>query len=661
MRWLLRLIPFLKPYKKQLALAWTAMLSASVFVMVSPLLIRYAIDFGLDPQRDASGKLTGLDGSERLIIYGAVAIVLFAIGRGLAQFGQQYLGETVGQSVAYDIRNKIYDNLQRLSYAYHDKAQTGQIMSRSTQDVESIRMFVNMGALRLAFIGIMLVISVVGMFIINWQLALVSVASMPFLAWRSWVTSSRLRPIWMEIQQNQAEMTQVAEEGLTGIRVVKAFAQEPFESKKFSEAAKKQADLSYYSSRVQAGNQPMLQGLSAAQVAVTVGVGAYLISRGDLSVGNLTVFTLWLNLLQLPLRSIGMIINMAARCISSSERVFELLDAQSAVQEKPDAKVLTNVTGHVQFEKVSFGYDNLSAVLTEVDIDATPGKVIALLGPTGSGKSTVVNLIPRFYDVTGGRITIDGTDVRDVTIDSLRRNIGIVQQDVFLFVGTIRENIAYGRPEATQEDIEKAAKAARIHDFIVSLPYGYEEWVGERGVTLSGGQKQRIAIARTLLLDPKLLIFDDSTASVDSQTEFLIQQALNELMTGRTTFVIAQRLRTVMRADEILVLKGGRVVQRGKHAELLEQEGLYRQIFDLELRDQEEALGRPTPNSVAAGPGSFGNGGGFQGGPPSAAMIDAIRERVRTGDTAGIPPQVVERVRARLLAGEGSGGSGGGS
>ena len=653
MRWLLRLIPYLKPYKRQLTLAWICMLGAAVFVMASPLLVRYAIDFGLDPQQNADDVVTGLDGNRQLVIYGALALIVFAIGRGAAQFGQQYLGETVGQSVAYDIRNQIYDNLQRLSYAYHDKAQTGQIMSRATQDVENIRMFINMGALRLAFIVIMLLISVIGMFVIHWQLALVSIISLPYLGWRSYVTSARLRPIWQEIQQNQAEMTQVAEEGLTGIRVVKAFAQEPFESQKFAAVAKKQADLSYYSSRLQAGNQPMLQGISAAQVGVTVGIGAYFISRGQMTVGDLTVFTLWLNVLQLPVRSIGFIINMMARCISSSERVFELIDAQSAVQEKPGAPELANATGHVRFDNVSFGYDNLSAVLSNVDIDATPGKVIALLGPTGSGKSTVVNLIPRFYDVTGGAITIDGTDVRDVTLDSLRKNIGIVQQDVFLFIGTIRDNIAYGKPEATQEEIERAAKAARIHDFIASLPYGYEEWVGERGVTLSGGQKQRIAIARTLLLDPKILIFDDSTASVDSQTEFLIQQALNELMTGRTTFVIAQRLRTVMRADEILVLQDGRVVQRGKHTELLEQEGLYRRIFDLELRDQEEALGRATPSSVAAG-GTNGNGGGM----PSSGAIEAIRERVRNGDTAGLPPQVVERVKARLTA---EGSSGGGS
>jgi ATP-binding cassette subfamily B protein len=300
----------------------------------------------------------------------------------------------------------------------------------------------------------------------------------------------------------------------------------------------------------------------------------------------------------------GVAVTFFSRAMTSSERIFELIDAQSEVQEKPGALPLTNVQGHVRFEDVSFGYDNVSAVLQDVDIDATPGHVVALLGPTGSGKSTVVNLIPRFYDVTKGRITVDGVDIRDVTIESLRKNIGIVQQDVFLFVGTVRENIAYGRPDATQEEIERAAKAARIHDFIMSLPYGYDEWVGERGVTLSGGQKQRIAIARTLLLDPKILIFDDSTASVDSQTEFLIQQALHELMQGRTTFVIAQRLRTVMRADQIIVLDRGRIVQRGTHEELLAQEGLYRRIYDLELRDQEEALGHhpPQPAPADAGP-----------------------------------------------------------
>ncbi len=590
MRYLLRLTHYLRPYRGRVALAWVCVVGASAFVMASPLLVRYAINIGLKPVRE-DGQLVGLDGNEQLLVFSALAVVAFAIGRGLASFGQQYLGESIGQGMAYDIRNDIYNNLQRLSYSYHDKAQTGQIMSRVTQDVESIRMFVNMGVLRLGFIGLILMISITGMFIISWELAIVSVVTLPILAWRSFAMSKTVRPIWMEIQQNQAVMTQVAEEGLSGIRVVKAFSREDFESQKFRDAATQQADLSYKASAIQAVFQPMLQGISGFQVAATVAFGAYLISNNNLTAADLLTFTLWLNLLQLPVRSIGFAVTFISRTMSSSERIFELLDAQSAVQEKANAPELEVSHGHVQFEGVGFGYDKLAAVLTGVDIDAQPGQVIALLGPTGSGKSTVVNLLPRFYDVTAGRILIDGTDIRDVTLDSLRKSIGIVQQDVFLFIGTIRDNIAYGRPDAMQEDVERAAKAARIHDFIVSLPYGYDEWVGERGVTLSGGQKQRIAIARTLLLDPKILIFDDSTASVDSQTEYLIQQALQELMKGRTTFVIAQRLRTVMRADEIIVLKEGHVLQRGRHEELLEQEGLYRRIFDLELKDQEEALG----------------------------------------------------------------------
>lgn len=602
MRYILRLFGYARPYRGRLALAAVSVVLSSVFMMLSPLMVRYAIDFGLSPVYNDDGRVVGLDGDEWLVVLGAAAIVLLALGRGLAQFGQQFLGEAIGQGIAYDIRNEVYNNLQRLSYAYHDKVQTGQIMSRVTQDVESIRMFFSMGLLRTVSIALVLAIAIGGMFAISWQLALVSIVTIPFMIYRSFVMARQIRPIWMAIQQNQGELTQVAEEGLSGIRVVKAFSREDYESQKFREAAQKQADLSYLSSTTMAKHAPLMMGLGQLQIAITVGVGAWFISEGYVRGSDLLTFVLWLNLLQMPVRMTGFAITFFSRAMTAGERIFELIDAQSEVQEKPDAVALTDVRGHVRFENVSFGYDNVSAVLQDVNIDATPGKIVALLGPTGSGKSTVVNLIPRFYDVTQGRITVDGIDVRDLKLDSLRKNIGIVQQDVFLFVGTIRDNIAYGRPDATQEEIERAAKAARIHDFIVSLPYGYDEWVGERGVTLSGGQKQRIAIARTLLLNPRILIFDDSTASVDAQTEFLIQQALQELMEGRTTFVIAQRLRTVMRADEIIVLDRGRIVQRGTHEELLRQEGLYRQIYDLELKDQEEALGRYTPELEPAAP-----------------------------------------------------------
>jgi ABC-type multidrug transport system fused ATPase/permease subunit len=450
----------------------------------------------------------------------------------------------------------------------------------------------------------MLGVAVVGMFLIDWKLAILSLVTVPVMAWRSYVLAKTVRPIWLQVQQNIGEITRTAEEALSGIRVVKAFNREEFESQNFGAVSQRSADLSYSASKISAINQPMLIGLGALQIAVSMGYGAWQITQGQLTGGELLTFALWLNLLQLPIRTLGFSLTFIARCISSAERIFELLDAESAVQEKPDAIDLPAARGRVRFEDVSFGYDVASPVLSHIDIDAEPGQVIALLGPAGSGKSTVVNLIPRFYDVSDGRITVDGHDVRDLKIESLRHAIGIVQQDVFLFIGTIRDNISYGRPDATQVEIEAAAKAARIHDFIVSLPGGYDEWVGERGVTLSGGQKQRIAIARTLLLDPKILILDDSTASVDMQTEFLIQQALTELMRGRTTFVIAQRLRTIMRADQILVLDGGQIVQRGRHDELIEQPGLYRTIYDLELKDQEEALGTVRAATAATNGGS---------------------------------------------------------
>jgi ABC-type multidrug transport system fused ATPase/permease subunit len=332
--------------------------------------------------------------------------------------------------------------------------------------------------------------------------------------------------------------------------------------------------------------------LGGMAIVTTIWYGGHEVARGHLTIGDLTAFLFYLQLLQMPVRALGFIVNIVARATSSGQRIYEILDAESAVKEKPNAIELKDVKGHVRFEDVSFGYDAISPVLRHISFEARPGEMVALLGPTGSGKSTIVNLLPRFYDVTGGRITIDGIDIRDVTLASLRRSIGIVQQDVFLFLDTIRENIRYGRPDATDEEVIQAAKIARIHDFIMSLPDGYDTWVGERGVTLSGGQKQRIAIARTLLLNPAILVFDDSTSSVDMETEYLIQQALAELMRGRTTFVIAQRLRTVERADQILVLRRGEIVERGRHEELLAKGGLYRQIYDLELREQEEAFQR---------------------------------------------------------------------
>ncbi|MCH2657142.1 MAG: ABC transporter ATP-binding protein/permease [Dehalococcoidia bacterium] len=588
---ILRIAGFLRPHMRLLIGGLATMVGAIVLQMGSPLLVQRAIDFGLNPIRDSSDQITGLAGSEQTLIIAAGAILAFAVGSGLSRFGLTYASESLGQKVAYDLRNKLYGNVQRLSYAYHDTVQTGQIMSRATEDVEAVRMFVSFASLRLLMIAGMLGFGIGGMFYFDWRLALISLATMPIIVWRSVRISTIMRPLWLLIQRSQARLAEIADEGLGGIRVVKAFSREPLEAEKFSKASGVTRDLQLNQAITMAKHAPLMQGIFIAQMGVTVSIGALFISQGSINAGVVTAFLLWLTMLQMPVRMLGFMITMFSRAVAAGERVFEVLDTQSAVQEKEDALDLVDARGHVRFENVSFSYSSASPVLSDIDIDATPGKIIALLGPTGSGKSTVVSLLPRFYDVTSGRITIDGEDIREFKLDSLRTNIGTVQQDVFLFVGTLRDNIAYGRPGASQEDVEAAAKAARIHDFITSLPYGYDEWVGERGVTLSGGQKQRIAIARTILLNPRILVFDDSTASVDTQTEFLIQQALNVLMESRTTFVIAQRLRTVLRADEILVLDEGKIVERGKHEELLTNNGLYRDIYDLELREQEEALG----------------------------------------------------------------------
>jgi ATP-binding cassette subfamily B protein len=596
----LRLLRFLSPYKPRVLLAALCLFASGASVLAMPQLIRWAIDYGLDPElRD--GVLIAR-GEERFLVIAAAAIVGVAVLRGLFSFGQTYLGEWISQRVAYDIRNGIYDRLQRLSYAYHDQQQTGQLMSRATQDVEAVRFFVMMGVIRGTYIILLLFAVLVLLLVTNWKLALVAWAFLPLIAWRSTVMALGLRPLWTAIQEGLARIATVLQEALTGARVVKAFAREEHEGEKFRHEAEAVFVDSYESSRIQATNAPLMSGLWLTATAVTLWFGSREVVSGNLEIGELAAFLLYLAVLQMPVRMFGWVIMITSRANAAGQRIFDILDAESAVHEKPGALELGHVKGGVRFEDVSFEYDAISPVLSHISIDAKPGQVVALMGPTGSGKTTVVNLMPRFYDVTGGRITIDGVDTRDMTLSSLRRAIGTVQQDVFLFSATIRDNIAYGAVDATQDQIESAARASHIHDFILSLAEGYDTWVGERGITLSGGQKQRVAIARTLLMDPRILILDDSTSSVDTQTEYLIQQTLSGLMEGRTTFVIAQRLRTVKMADQILVLEDGQIVERGRHAELLRKNGIYRQIYDLELRDQEEALAAPAaPEAVAAG------------------------------------------------------------
>lgn len=593
MRILLRLLGFLKPYWKRVVLAYISLFASVGFAIGIPLLIEWAIDTGVGWDVQA-GTATG---STRLLIYSGLAILGAAVLRGVFAFGQTYLGEHISQSVAYDIRNRLYDRIQRLSFAFHDKSQTGELMSRATQDVEGVRFFIALGGLRTLQILVMFIAICAVLLTKNWRLALISLACLPPVAYWAARIGIRLRPLWTGIQEGLAALGTTLQENLSGAKVVRAFSRERYESEKYSRQARDLYSVGLESSKVQALNIPFMTFVFVLASGFVVWFGGQEVIAGRLTVGELTAFYALLAMMAMPIRMLGFMVTMLSRGISSGERIFQVLDAESAVKEKPNATELSNPQGFVRFNNVSFAYEvdpyeTIGPVLKDINLEARPGEMVALLGATGSGKTTLVNLIPRFYDVTEGSISIDGVDIRDLTLHSLRSNVGIVQQDVFLFSSTIAENIAYGAVDASMEDIKAASKAARLHDFIESLPDGYETWVGERGLNLSGGQKQRLAIARTLLIDPSVLIFDDSTSSVDTETEYLIQRALRELMKGRTTFVIAQRLQTVRDADQILVLDKGTIAERGTHVSLLQNASIYSQIYELQLRDQEEALGK---------------------------------------------------------------------
>ncbi|CAI8030906.1 Uncharacterized ABC transporter ATP-binding protein YknU [Geodia barretti] len=520
--------------------------------------------------------------------------------RGFFDFARTYTTDSLSQFVTYDFRNQIYDKLQHVSFAYHDKEHTGNLMSKATADVEAVRRFVNMGLVRSSEV-VVRTLAVTSILVwLNWELALISLVFVPFLVMRSTMVMGRLRRMWLHVQEVNGELVTALQENLVGIHVVKAFGSEDFERRKYDKKAQELRGEYYQSERLQGTNSAWMSLYFTFALGLIVWYGGWEIIRGDLTAGQLTMFVLYLNQLTFPIRSAAQIINSFSRAISSGGRIFDVLDADSPVEEKPNARIMGRSEGLVRFEDASFAYDSRSPSLTSVNIEAEPGEITAILGAPGSGKSTIVNLLPRFYDVTGGRVTIDGQDIREVTLESLRSNVGIVQQDIFLFDATIRDNIAYGISSATEEDIINAAKVAQLHDQIMAFAHGYDTWVGERGSTLSGGQRQRLSIARTVLVDPPILILDDSTSSVDVETERQIHQAMVNVMKGRTTFVIAHRLSTVREADQILVLKDGTIAERGNHHELMAQRGIYRDIYELQLRPQEEVL---LDASIAGGDG----------------------------------------------------------
>ena len=588
---LLRMLGFVLPYKRLVILNAAGLIGTTLFMFLMPWFLEDAID-------SVRGNPTGLPIVDDLATPGTVSYLMYAAGglllagalRGLFFFGQTYLSQTISQSAAYDIRNALYASFQGQSFSFYDKVSTAELMSRATVDVEAARMLLSMGLPRplqtTIFFGAVLAF----LWLTSPVIAVIALIGIPFIGYRAVVTSARLRSVWLAVQEGIAALTTVLQESLSGAKVVRSFGRQELEIGKFDKRTDFVYETSVRGTSIRSFNNSLMTFIVYALMGVTLLYGGREVINGQMSDGQLLRVFFYFVMLTEQVRMLGFLGDQVSRTVAAGERIFEILDAQPEITDKPGASELGDVEGLVRFEDVSFSYNSLVPTLRNVALEARPNQVVAVVGATGSGKTSLISLMPRFYDVTKGRVTIDGTDVRDVTLDSLRKNIGIVQQDVFLFSASVRDNIAYGRSGASMEEIYHVSKAARLHDFITNLPDGYETWVGERGITLSGGQKQRLAIARTLLLDPRILILDDSLSSVDTETEYLIQQALRELMKGRTTFVIAHRLANLKRANQILVLQDGEIVERGTHGELLGQQGPYNDIYDMQLRDQEDAF-----------------------------------------------------------------------
>jgi len=583
LKYLWRSLGYLKRYWLLAAGAFLGLLISTGTRLIIPWLTQVVIDGGI-----AAGRLD-------IVLWASTGMVGLAIAGSVFTFLQGVLAARTAQGIAYDLRNELYAKIQSLSFSYHDRAQTGQLLTRATSDVDVVRMFVGMGFIQLLSAVLMMVGSIALLFVTNWQLALIILVLVPLTFGIFGFFAGRARPLFMQIQQRLADLNTVLQENLVGVRVVKAFAREAHEAQRYTQANQSLFDLNLVVGRLFAIAIPLVFLIANLALLAVYWIGGHQAIAGDLSVGRLVAFASYMLMAFFPMLMLGMIMAMVSQAGASAERVFEILDAQSEVIERPDAVELSAIKGHVAFERVSFRYfARGELVLKDVIFAAEPGQTIALLGATGSGKSSVVALVPRFYDVTSGRVTVDGHDVRDLTLDSLRQQIGVVLQETTLFAGTIRENIAFGRPDASLEEVIAAARVAEAHEFITSFPDGYDTLVGERGVTLSGGQKQRVAIARALLLDPRILILDDATSSVDYETEYRIQRALERLMEGRTSFVIAQRIATVLNAGQILVLDRGKIVARGTHEELLAESSIYAEIYCSQLQGGDSGISTGT-------------------------------------------------------------------
>jgi ATP-binding cassette subfamily B multidrug efflux pump len=572
MRRFVRLLDLIRPHWPALTLVALALVVGTVLELTGPYLIRLVVDRAI-AQRDLT-----------LVAWLAAGYVILYVVRGGVAYLQWLWSERTGQKIVFLLRKRLHDHLQRLSHAYFAKSQTGQIMSRLTGDVESVQNFVGWGALLLTQVTVMIVAVTTFLFWLNWRLAFVTLITFPLLGRTVLTFQRRVRPAWERVREKTGRLTTVLQENVTGVRVVKAFAREPYEMGKFASRNQDVLSENMARAKIEAGAQPLMDFLSGLSVVFLMWYGGTEVLSGRMTLGSLFAFQGYLWLVIWPVRMLGWLVNDMEQALAAAPRIFEILDATPDITDRPGAKDLPPVTGRLAFEGVTFKFADADApALSGLSLEIRPGEVVAVVGGTGSGKSTLINLLPRFHDVTEGRVTIDGHDVRDVTLASLRRQIGVVLQETFLFSATVKDNIAYGKPDAAMEEIIAVAKVAQAHEFIETLPKAYETRVGERGVGLSGGQKQRVALARALLLDPRILILDEATSSVDTETESLIQEGLEQAMRGRTTLIIAKRLSTVKNADRVLVLEEGRVTGFGTHEELLRAGGLYLRMFETQF------------------------------------------------------------------------------
>jgi subfamily B ATP-binding cassette protein MsbA len=572
-RSLLRLVPMLKPYTRTIVFGTFCMVMVAGTQLLPPLLIRYAINKVLIP-RDAGRLLPMVVGF--VVVFGVHAIFLAR---------RTYVMHVLGQRFVLDIRRRLYAHLQRLSLTYYDSRQTGEIMSRVSNDVNMLEDLVVHGTDTVVVQILTLIGALAIVFgFLAWQLGLVMLAPVPILLISIYHFSLRIRPIYRSIRDRLGDINARLQDNLSGIRVIKAFTREDHEQHRFDHESTEYYDMNVQGIRLWANFFPRIEFLVSLGMVGVLGVGALLIFRRQLDIGTIAGALLYVDMIYRPIGELFRVYDVILRASAAADRIFEILDAESEVREAPDAVALQDVRGEVDFDDVYFRYATGEQVLQGINLHVSPGERIALVGRSGAGKTSIINLLPRFYDPERGAIRIDGRDIRTMTLDSLRAHMAMVLQETFLFSGSVRENLAYGKLDATDEEIEAAAQIANAHEFVTQLPDGYETQVGERGIKLSGGQKQRIAIARAVLADPRILILDEATSSVDAESEFLIHQALERLMHGRTTFIVAHRLSTIKNADRIVVLEEGRVVAQGDHQTLLMTSPIYAQLYDMQFR-----------------------------------------------------------------------------